>query len=114
MWKVLLALGVVLLLGVAEAADKDEESYVKVEIKGTLQTGVFAIGGETTGTLIKTKDGTFELDLGKNKELRTLAEKLNGKPALVTGRLTVRAGVEVRQRLIVTVETLDQPPVKGK
>ena len=88
------------------AADKgDEPSYVlKVEVKGTLQTGIVAIGGETTGTVIKTKNGTFELEL--SKELQVQAEKLNGKTVVVTGNLTVRPGVEVRQRSIITVGTL--------
>ncbi|HOB32989.1 MAG TPA: hypothetical protein PKH32_08935 [Verrucomicrobiota bacterium] len=30
--------------------------YIKVEIKGTLSTGVMAIGGETTGTIIQSGD----------------------------------------------------------
>jgi hypothetical protein len=79
---------------------------VKVDIKGTLQTGIVAIGGETTGTIVKTKDATLELDLGKNEDLRAQAEKLNGKPVAVKGNLTIKRGVEVRQRLIVKVASL--------
>jgi hypothetical protein len=114
----LLVVGLALGLTVpVRAADKDapkvEESYIKVEVKGTLQTGIAAIGGETTGVLIKTKDGTLELDL-KDKDLRADAEKLNGKPVLVSGTLAVRKGVEVGQRLIVTVTSLKAADAKEK
>ncbi len=106
LYKTLPLLGVALFLASPiVAADKgDEPSYVKVEVKGTLQTGIMAIGGETTGTVIKTKSGTFELEL--SKELQAQADKLNGKTVVVTGNLTVRPGVEVRQRSIITVATL--------
>jgi hypothetical protein len=106
-WKGLLTVGLGLLATIqAGAAPKDEATYAKVEIQGTLETGIVAIGGETTGTIVKTRDATFELDLGKDKELRGLAEKLNGKRVHVTGKLAVRKGVEIRQRFIVTVATL--------
>jgi hypothetical protein len=100
-----------LLLALAPvvAADKDAaqgESYIKVEVRGKLQTGVIAVGGETTGTELQTKDGTLELDLTANKDLRALAGKLCGKMVLVKGQLTIRAGVEKPQRLIVKVASL--------
>lgn len=92
-----------------EAKDKEAK---KVELTGTLSTGIVAIGGETTGTTIKTKDGTFELDFGKQKELREKAEKLNGKNVMAVGTLTIRKGVEVKERRIVSVTSLEE--VKGK
>jgi hypothetical protein len=84
----------------ALAADKE------VQVRGTLKTGIVAIGGETTGTIIKTKMGTFELDLGTGKELTALAKKLDGKEVVVSGPLQVRKGVEVKERRIITVKTL--------
>jgi len=84
----------------------DEATYIKVEVKGKLRTGLAAIGGETTGTVIETKTGALELDFGKNKELRDLAAKLNGRSAVATGTLTFRKGLAVKQRYIVTVTTL--------
>jgi hypothetical protein len=86
------------------AAQKEEPK--KVELKGKLTTGIVAIGGETTGTVIATKDGKFELDFGKDKEMRAKAKQLNGKTVVVTGTLTVRKGVEVKERKIVIVTTL--------
>jgi hypothetical protein len=80
----------------------------KVEMTGKLRTGVVAIGGETTGIIIETKKGRFELDLGKNKELRARAAKLNGKQVTVTGTLVIRKGVEVKERRIITVKTLKE------
>jgi hypothetical protein len=84
----------------------EEEAYIDVEIKGTLETGILAIGGETTGTMIKVGKVTWELDLGGKKELQELAEKLNKQQVLVTGRYQQKQGVEVRVRHIVTVKTL--------
>jgi hypothetical protein len=80
--------------------------FIKVEAKGLLKTGIMAPGGETTGTILETGSGTLELDFGKNMELREAAKKLNGKTALASGTLTVRKGVTVRLRLIVTVKSL--------
>ena len=90
----------------AEEGKKDEGK--KVEMKGTLEVGIAAIGGETTGTIIKTKDGTFELDLSKNKEAQQKAIKLSGKDVTVSGTLIVKPGVEVKERKIITVTALDE------
>ena len=86
--------------------------YIKVEVKGTLKPGIMAPGGETTGTIITTPGGTLELDFGTNRELRAAAQKLDGKAAVATGTLSVRKGVAVRQRLIVTVKTLKAAEAK--
>ena len=104
-------LATLLPLSAAEQA-KDKEPAKKMEWKGTLRTGVVAIGGETTGTVLETKDGKFELDLGKNKELRDRAAKLSGKPVIVTGTLTVRKGVEVKERRIIAVSDLKAADAK--
>jgi hypothetical protein len=92
------------LTALALAADPPR----KVELKGTLRTGVVAIGGETTGIVLETKEGNFELQLGKQQELRELAKKLSDKPVEVTGTLEIRRGVEIPQRRIVTVTTLKE------
>jgi hypothetical protein len=114
-WSKLVTVAVVALMSAALVAqgqlppqktDKGEATYVKVEIKGLLKTGVMAIGGETTGTTITAGTMTFELDFGKNKEFRELAEKLNGKTAIAHGTLNIRKGVEVKLRSIVTVTDL--------
>jgi hypothetical protein len=113
--KLLVGGAVVVLAATACAAEpKNGDSYIKVEVQGTLETGIAAIGGETTGVIVKTKDGTLELDLGKDKELRAQADKLNGQAVVVTGSLSVRKGVEVAQRLIVTVGTLKPADDKKK
>ncbi len=83
-----------------------DDSYVKVEVKGKLTTGVMAIGGETTGTLIKAGNIQWELDLSKKPKLAAKAKMLNGKTVYVTGKLQRKSGVEIRQRWIVHVETL--------
>jgi hypothetical protein len=77
-----------------------------MEYKGKLKHPVFAIGGETTGTIIETPKGTYELDLGKDKKLIELARSLNGKAVIVKGTLKVVKGVEVPERRIITVKEL--------
>jgi hypothetical protein len=89
----------------ARAAEGDDEDSIKVEIRGTLRTGIVAIGGETTGTVIKVKDVTWELDLGGNQGLQELAKTLDTKKALVTGTYAKFKGVE-RERDIVKVASL--------
>ncbi len=110
-----MAAGLAFLLGMPAMADegKDKKDPPKAaEWTGKLQTGVFTIGGETTGIVLMTKGGSFELDLGKNKELRDKANKLNGKQVTVTGTLNVRKGVEVKERRIITVTGLKEADAK--
>ncbi len=94
------------LPAVAAVADKNDDQYIKVEIRGTLETGIVAIGGETTGTVIRADNVTWELDLGDNADFKKLAEQLNKKTALVTGTYTEKKGVEVPVRRIVKVTGL--------
>lgn len=100
-----LAVACAAVVAQSEAGDKgkDDAAYVKVEIKGTLQTGVMAIGGESTGYVLTANTMRFELDFGKNKEFRELADKSNGKTVVVMGTLNMRKGVEIKSRTIVTV-----------
>lgn len=88
--------------------DEATKAAAKVELKGKLRTGIVALGGETTGTIIETRDGTFELDFGKDKDLRQQADKLDGKTVQVEGSLTVRKGVDVKERKIVAVRKLEE------
>jgi hypothetical protein len=89
------------------AADKEGK---QVRVTGTLQIGVVAIGGETTGIVIQAKKATYEVDLGNDKKLRRKADKLDGKKVVVTGKLTVRQGIEVPERRIIVVTSLEPAP----
>ncbi len=80
--------------------------YIRVEVKGKLNAQVLAIGGETTGVTVSAKGVTWELDLGQNKAWRELASGLHERQVVVTGELTVKRGVEIRQRTIVKVASL--------
>jgi acetyl esterase/lipase len=105
---------------VALSGARAGEAAKAVELRGILRTGIVAIGGETTGTIIQTDKGSFELDLGSGKELRAKAERLAGKTVVVKGTLTIRKGVEIRERRIVTVRVLEpveaakQPKADGR
>ncbi len=96
--------------GLSEPADS-----IVVTMVGTLQTGVMAIGGETTGYTISSGGLTWELDF-RNAEQINLAMRLESenRKARVTGRLSQIAGIEVKQRMIVSVDQIvdaaEQPP----
>jgi hypothetical protein len=114
----ILALAAALVFtSVAAAADKDkakdDDTYIKVEIKGKVRTGILAVGGETTGVNITAKDGGLELEA--TGDLLKALEKLDGKEAIVTGTLTMKKGVEIPgMRLIVKVATVKAADAKEK
>jgi hypothetical protein len=82
-------------------------SSISASFEGVLATGVAAIGGETTGVTLKTeKNDVFELDLGKDENLKKLAQQLSGRKVIVTGEYKPQSGVEVKQRRIIVVKTL--------
>ena len=83
------------------------DDSIDVVVRGTLRTGIMAIGGETTGTTVTARGATWELDLRGNPEWTARAESLNGRRVVVTGSLEARPGVERRQRWILTVKTLE-------
>jgi len=90
--------------------DKKDDGPKKVKLTGTVKTGIAAIGGETTGTIIETKDGNYELQV--SKELRKEVDALNKKLAEVTGTLETKKGLAVKLRKIVTVETIKAAEAK--
>ena|SRR6266404_8563682 len=98
----MVACGSIPAAGAGDQANTSTKSY-----RGILKTGIVAIGGETTGVTLTTKnEGVFELDLGKNQELQRRAEELNGKNVVVVGDYKPREGVEVKLRRIILVKTL--------
>jgi hypothetical protein len=54
------------VMAVSQAGDSPrvvkDKDVKKMEFTGTLRTGIAAIGGETTGTIIQAKKDTFELE----------------------------------------------------
>lgn len=95
------------LVAVARSAEgKANDEYVKVEIKGVLQTGIIVIGGETTGYIVRVGGVVWELDFAKHPELKATADQLDKKTVVFTGDYSKKAGVEVPDRNIVSVATL--------
>jgi hypothetical protein len=90
----------------APATENKKQDTTVTTYSGTLRTGIMAIGGETTGVLLETTAGTFELDLRQNADANAKAESLDGKKVVVTGEYRPRAGVEVKERRIVIVRSL--------
>jgi hypothetical protein len=93
----------------AEDCALQPAEYVHLEIRGTLATGIAAIGGETTGTVVGAKGLSWELDLGSRADLLARADALAGQSVVVRGALEPRIGVELRRtRLIVVVGSLER------
>jgi hypothetical protein len=97
---------------VARAEDKPPEDSIQVEVVGTLETGIVAIGGETTGTIIKAANVTWELDLSSDPKLAAAAERLNMQKVVVRGAYYKKSGVEIAERHIVKVKTLSAAGAK--
>ena len=95
-------------MAIAGAGDGDDA--IDVVVRGTLRTGVMAIGGETTGTTVTARGATWELDLRGRPELASRAESLSGRRVVVSGSLEARPAVARRQRWILTVKTLEPAP----
>src|SRR5438034_232245 len=92
------ALLMMVALGASPAAPSPAGDYIRVEIRGTLRTGMMAIGGETTGTVVSARRATWELDLTSLPQGPPRAESLDGRRVLVKGSLEIRPGVERRGR----------------
>jgi hypothetical protein len=101
-----LAAAFCVLAGFGDKADTRAPDTIKVEVTGTLTTGIMAIGGETTGTVIQAGNVIWELDFEQNAQLKARAKELSGKRVVVTGTYRRGRGVEIAQREIVTVTSL--------
>lgn len=97
--------------GVAVPMAADITDSIHVTIIGTIETGMMAIGGETTGTMITSNNVSWELQVPK--ALRDQVEAFNGRKAKVKGELNKKAGVEIRERWIVTVESVADPAAEA-
>tara|TARA_B100000700_G_scaffold29216_2_gene28100 strand:+ start:81 stop:881 length:801 start_codon:yes stop_codon:yes gene_type:complete len=87
-------------------ADLIERKAVEVRVRGILTDGIIAIGGETTGTIIRFGETTWELNLQNKKALTSAAGILSGKPVVVSGLVRTQKGIEVATRTILTVESI--------
>jgi hypothetical protein len=77
------------------------------EWAGRVETGVMAIGGETTGIRLVTAGPEF--DLTATATIAARLRELGGRSVTVRGRLRVQPGVELRERRIVDVTEIVRP-----
>lgn len=85
---------------------RPDRDYVLVTVRGTLETGLAAIGGETTGTVIRASGMSFEVKIDDPKQ-RKQADTLHGKPAVVVGELRMQPGVERGPRWMIDAQSID-------
>ncbi|QDU08703.1 hypothetical protein [Gimesia aquarii] len=88
------------LISLKKTSNQFDSKKNKVEVLGILQTGVVAIGGETTGVLIKANGIFWEVDPGSNIKLAKQMSLFNQKRVLVKGSLTSRQSLEKGTRWI--------------
>jgi hypothetical protein len=103
---VLACAAAVCLAAAGQGGDKIPKQGIELEIRGAVATGLAAIGGETTGVVLRTSQG-FGCELAGVRD-----EKWDKKTALVKGSYAVKAGVEIRQRAILTVSSIMEPKEK--
>lgn len=82
--------------------EDNPDAAVSVECHGQLRHGVFAIGGESTGTTITFHRITWELQL-PDETAREFAQQNHGKPVVVTGTLRRIVTTERKVRWILDV-----------
>lgn len=78
---------------------------IEVTVVGTVETGIMAIGGETTGSTITSSGLTWELDFQAADQVE-IAKQLGTRKARVQGMLIRIPGVEVAQRTIIEVRSI--------
>jgi len=101
----LFGLTILIALTAHASATADQNlSQPQFDAVGTLSTGIFTIGGETTGVTLRTDHGTYELLLFG--ELDRAAQALNGCKVHVRGTLTTVRGIETKDRQVVAVSSL--------
>lgn len=96
------------VMGALVVAQQDKEP-AQQEWTGTVHAGVVAIGGETTGIVLETAKGKFELKAATDAVLADL-KKADGKKATVRGTLARQPGVEKAERVIITVTKVTVNP----
>lgn len=82
------------------------EEAIHVTVTGTIETGIMAIGGESTGTVIRANGMTLEVDSQGNAELQQAMERQTGQRVELKGELTKKKGVEIRERWIIQASEL--------
>jgi hypothetical protein len=68
---------------------------------GKLKTGVMAIGGETTGKIVITPQGTYEVSGPAD-----ILDPWNGRIVTINGTLRTKLGVEIPHRYIIDVKSV--------
>ena len=94
--------------GQAAQKEKDPAS----DWTGKLHLGIVAIGGETTGIVLDTPKGKFEI-MPATDAVRADLKKLDGQQVIVHGTLAKKPGVEIKERSIITVTKVTKAPGKG-
>ena len=101
-----LAIAFIMTMGCVSFQSYGRRDSRQEKWQGKVEVGVMAMGGETTGIVLLTNLGTFELEITDRRLLRTVIHKYEGRMVKVTGRLNTVRGVEVRTRRIIKVQKI--------
>lgn len=108
-----IAIGGLLVPRFSHADENAPSDYIKVEVRGKLNNGIMAIGGETTGVNITANGVTWELDFSNAPNAEKRSNSMNGKVVVVKGELLVKQGVEIQKRWIVKVKSIQSGTANG-
>lgn len=95
------------LISLKKTSNQFDSKKNKVEILGILQTGVVAIGGETTGVQIKANGILWEVDPGSNIKLAKQISLFNKKRVLLKGSFTPKQSIEKGTRWICQATSIE-------
>ena len=91
-----------------ESVRLDQPGLEEHVYQGILETGIMAIGGETTGTILKTDAGTYELRLSEDLRGEVDFQQFDGERVRITGVMTEVQGVEIPFRQIIEVTEIER------
>jgi hypothetical protein len=90
-----------------------EGQTLEVFVTGAVQSGIMTPVGETTGTVIHFQNKTWELDLSSDPKMIAEVAANEGSEFIVIGSVCEKAGVKVKNRTILSVESHTISPVGG-
>lgn len=87
---------------------KNKKFYQEKKLKGFFKTGIFSIGGETTGHILESKDDSYDLYLKLSDKKK--AQSFHQKEIIITGSYFIIKGTERNNRKALIVKEISFDP----
>jgi hypothetical protein len=89
----------------------EDGATLEVLVTGSVESGITTPVSETTGTVIHFQNKTWELDLSSDPQMVSDVAANERGEFIVVGRVRETAGIKVKNRTILTVESHTITPV---